>query len=96
MADYQQNIERAQFLPAPPEERTLLTALYGNQEETNNFFMAREGLMPRELFQSRKPQANRGRRRVAGRPHRGRSIPVTGWGAMWGREQDKCEPPKSN
>ena len=50
MADYQQNIERAQFLPAPPEERTLLTALYGNQEETNNFFMAREGLMPRESF----------------------------------------------
>ena len=49
-ADYQQNVERAQFLPPPPEERALLAALHGNQEETNSFFMAREGLVPRELF----------------------------------------------
>ena len=49
-ADYQQNVERAQFLPTPPEERALLAALHGNQEETNRFFMAREGLIPRESF----------------------------------------------
>jgi len=40
----------AQFKPPSPEERDLITALQGNQDATNRFFMAREGMIPPETF----------------------------------------------
>ncbi|MFQ6029851.1 MAG: NAD(P)/FAD-dependent oxidoreductase, partial [Dehalococcoidia bacterium] len=46
MPDYQQNTRSASFAPAPPEMVQLLTALQNNQEDTNKFFLAREGIIP--------------------------------------------------
>jgi len=50
MADYRLNLHLAQFKPPSPEERDLITALQGNQDATNRFFMAREGMIPPETF----------------------------------------------
>lgn len=50
MADYHQNIYLAQFKPFPPEVYRLRLALRGNQEETNRYYMANEGMIPRESF----------------------------------------------
>jgi flavin-dependent dehydrogenase len=50
MADYRQNIDRARFTPSPQGELRLLRALVGDQEATNRFFMAREGMIPLESF----------------------------------------------
>jgi flavin-dependent dehydrogenase len=49
MADYQLNLRMASFSP-PPELIQISSALQGNQEDTNRFFMAREGMIPREEF----------------------------------------------
>ena len=50
MADYQENISRARFIPAPAELFQLRSALRGNDEDTKHFIMAREGLIPPEEF----------------------------------------------
>jgi flavin-dependent dehydrogenase len=50
LSDYRLNLDLAQFKPRPPEERELYEALRGNQEATNRFFMAREGMIPPEPF----------------------------------------------
>ena len=50
MADYRQNIDRARFSPPPEDELRLLRALVDDQEATNQFFMAREGMIPLESF----------------------------------------------
>ena len=50
MADYRENIAQARFEPAPIELLELRAALRGNQEDTNQFIMAREGLVPPEEF----------------------------------------------
>ena len=50
MADYKRNIAKAKFQPAPPDERGLFVALLGNQEATDLFFKAGEGMVSRETF----------------------------------------------
>jgi flavin-dependent dehydrogenase len=47
---YQRNIDFARFKPLPPETYQLRAALRGNQEDTNRFIMASEGMIPREEF----------------------------------------------
>jgi flavin-dependent dehydrogenase len=50
MADYRMNLELARFTPPSAEQQRLQAALRGNQEATNHFFMAREGMIPPEAF----------------------------------------------
>jgi flavin-dependent dehydrogenase len=50
LAEFQMNIDLARFTPPPAEQQRLQAALRGNQEATNRFFMAREGLIPPEAF----------------------------------------------
>ena len=50
LTDYRENIARARFDPIPTELLQLRMALRGNQEETNRFIMAREGMIPPEEF----------------------------------------------
>jgi 2-polyprenyl-6-methoxyphenol hydroxylase-like FAD-dependent oxidoreductase len=50
MADYRLNLELAQFKPIPAEQLRLHAALHENQEATNRFFMAREGMIPPDTF----------------------------------------------
>ena len=50
MADYRQNLALAQFTPPPVEAQRLLDALRSDQEATNQFWMASEGMIPREAF----------------------------------------------
>jgi flavin-dependent dehydrogenase len=50
MADYRLNLDLARFKPIPAEQHRLHAALRENQEETNRFFMAREGMIPPETF----------------------------------------------
>src|SRR4051794_31113137 len=49
IAEYQQNLAFARFTP-PPDFLRLRAALRGNQSTTNQFFLASEGLIPREAF----------------------------------------------
>jgi hypothetical protein len=48
--DYERNIDFARFKPLPPETYQLRAALRGNQEDTNRFIMATEGMIPRDEF----------------------------------------------
>jgi 2-polyprenyl-6-methoxyphenol hydroxylase-like FAD-dependent oxidoreductase len=50
LSDYHQNIYLAQFKPFPPDITQLRLALRNNQEETNRYYMANEGMIPRESF----------------------------------------------
>jgi flavin-dependent dehydrogenase len=50
LPDFRQNLHLARFGPFPPELLQLRTALRGNQEATDRFFMANEGMIPREAF----------------------------------------------
>jgi len=50
MPDYQQNLHMAQFRPLPAEMVRLRAALRGNQADTNRFFLAYQGMIPREEF----------------------------------------------
>jgi len=50
IADYRMNLDLAQFKPLSAEQRQLLEAIRGDQEATNRFFMAREGMIPPETF----------------------------------------------
>jgi flavin-dependent dehydrogenase len=47
---YQENIRWAQFKPVPERLLAIRAAIRGNQEETNRFFMARQGMIPPEEF----------------------------------------------
>jgi 2-polyprenyl-6-methoxyphenol hydroxylase-like FAD-dependent oxidoreductase len=50
MPDYRQNIDLARFNPLPAELSRLRAAIRGDQEATNRFYLAREGMIPRESF----------------------------------------------
>jgi 2-polyprenyl-6-methoxyphenol hydroxylase-like FAD-dependent oxidoreductase len=50
MTEYRENIAAARFSPFSPELLQLRLAVRGNQEETNRFVMALEGLISREAF----------------------------------------------
>ncbi len=50
MADYQENLAMARFMPLAEQQIRLMTALRGDQDATNRFFLAREGMIPRESF----------------------------------------------
>ena len=50
LADYRQNLHLARFQPLPAEQAQLRAALRGNQEATNRFLMATEGMIPRDAF----------------------------------------------
>ena len=56
-ADYQLNVSLASFEPRPEQERQMLAAIAGNQEEMNRFFRAREGMIPPESFFNRENMA---------------------------------------
>lgn len=47
---YQLNLRMARFEPEPAPMRRLREALRGNQADTNRFFMATSGMIPREAF----------------------------------------------
>lgn len=48
--EYQQNLQLARLQPPPAEVMQLRAALRGDQETTNQFFRAREGMIPYETF----------------------------------------------
>jgi flavin-dependent dehydrogenase len=48
--DYTENLRLARFEPPPPEVYRLRAALRGDPEATRQFFMARQGMIPRERF----------------------------------------------
>ncbi len=48
--DYQENLAAARFTPLPEKALALRAALRGNAEATRLFYLAREGLVPRERF----------------------------------------------
>jgi hypothetical protein len=50
MADFRANLDLARFKPPPADQQRLQAALEGDQEATNQFFMAREGMIPPERF----------------------------------------------
>jgi flavin-dependent dehydrogenase len=50
LPDFQQNLHMAQFRPPPPEVVRLRAALRGNQEDTNRYFLAYQGMMAPESF----------------------------------------------
>jgi flavin-dependent dehydrogenase len=50
LPDYQQNIQLARMQTPPAAMLRLRAALRGNQDETNRFYLATEGMIPREAF----------------------------------------------
>jgi flavin-dependent dehydrogenase len=50
MAEFRMNLDLARLTPPPPDQQRLQAALRGDQEATNRFFMAREGMIPPEIF----------------------------------------------
>ena len=50
MPDYRINLDRARFKPQADEELRLQRALVDDQDATNRFFMASEGMIPPEAF----------------------------------------------
>lgn len=50
MPEYRENLRLAQFQPLPDDAYRLRVVLRGNQEATNRFFLAREGMIPPETF----------------------------------------------
>jgi flavin-dependent dehydrogenase len=50
LADYRENVHLAQFKPLPEEAQQLRAALRGNQDATNRFYLAREGMIPPDTF----------------------------------------------
>jgi 2-polyprenyl-6-methoxyphenol hydroxylase-like FAD-dependent oxidoreductase len=50
LPDYEENLRLARSEPLPPEVLALRAALRGNQHATNQFLMARQGMIPRESF----------------------------------------------
>ena len=49
-ADYQENIQAARLTPLPEATRVLFAALRGRDQDTREFFLARQGLIPAERF----------------------------------------------
>src|SRR5437879_2153084 len=49
-ADYEQNLALARFTPLSLEAQRLRYALRDDQEATKQFYMATEGMIPREAF----------------------------------------------
>jgi len=47
---YRQNTQLARFDPVPDDELVIRTTLRGNQEETNRFYLAQQGMIPPEEF----------------------------------------------
>jgi 2-polyprenyl-6-methoxyphenol hydroxylase-like FAD-dependent oxidoreductase len=47
---YQENLSLAQFKPIPPDLLAIRAAIRGDQEETNRFYLARQGMIPPEQF----------------------------------------------
>ena len=47
---YQENLYMAQFKPVPDDLLAIRAAVLGDQEETNKFYMARQGMIPLEQF----------------------------------------------
>jgi flavin-dependent dehydrogenase len=50
LPEYQQNVQLARLQAPPAEVFGLRSTLRGNQEDTNMFFLATEGMIPRERF----------------------------------------------
>jgi flavin-dependent dehydrogenase len=50
LPEYRQNLYMAQFKPLPMELMQIRAAVRGDQEATNQFYMAREGMIPPETF----------------------------------------------
>src|SRR5262245_28117545 len=49
-SDYQENLHLARFLPPPPEVYQLRAALRDDPDAARQFFLARQGMIPREAF----------------------------------------------
>jgi len=47
-ADYRPNLELARFAPLPPDLMRIRAAIRGDQEATNQYFLAMQGRIPRE------------------------------------------------
>jgi flavin-dependent dehydrogenase len=50
LSDFRMNIDLARFTPPDADQRRLQAALRGNQQATDEFFLAREGMIPPERF----------------------------------------------
>ena len=50
MPQYRENIHFAQFKPVPENVLALRAAVRGNQEQTDKFYLARQGMIPPEEF----------------------------------------------
>ena len=50
IAEYRENLHLARFQPVPEETYRLRAALRENPEATRQFFLARQGMIPREAF----------------------------------------------
>jgi len=50
MEFHQDNLDRARFRPVPEDLLAIRSAVRGNQEETNRFYMAQQGMIPPEEF----------------------------------------------
>jgi flavin-dependent dehydrogenase len=48
--DYQENLQAARLMPPPEQTTALLAALRGREEDTRQFFLVRQGLIPAEQF----------------------------------------------
>jgi len=48
--DYWQNLNAARFVPPPAEVYRIRAAIRGDEEATRQFFLAHEGMIPRESF----------------------------------------------
>jgi flavin-dependent dehydrogenase len=49
-ADYEENLELARFRPPPPQQVQLRAALRDDPEATRRFYLAYQGMVPRESF----------------------------------------------
>ncbi len=50
LSDYRENIAMAQFQPIPRDVLAIRAAVRGDQEDTNRFFLARQGMIPPAEF----------------------------------------------
>jgi len=50
MEFHHENLDRARFRPVPKDLLAIRAAVRGNQEETNRFYMAQQGMIPPEEF----------------------------------------------
>jgi hypothetical protein len=50
LPDYRENLDRARFNPIPVDFARLRAAIRGDQQATNQCYLAREGMIPSESF----------------------------------------------